>query len=104
MPRLFDAVEFAAHAHAEQFRKGTRIPYITHPLNVMRLLIEADCAEDVVIAGLLHDTVEDTPVTLDDIRSRYGSVVADLVAGVTEPPRTFTWEQRKQSVLNQLEH
>jgi (p)ppGpp synthase/HD superfamily hydrolase len=59
MPKLFDAIEFATRAHEGQFRKGTRIPFIIHPLSVAKLLIEREFSEEVVIAGLLHDTLED---------------------------------------------
>jgi len=64
---IFEAIEFATKAHINHFRKGTKVPYIIHPLQVARILIESDCSDHVVIAGILHDTVEDTPVTLDDI-------------------------------------
>ena len=57
--RIFQAVEFATKAHSGQFRKGTNVPYLVHPLGVCKILIEAGCSEDVVVAGLLHDTVED---------------------------------------------
>ena len=65
---IFDAIEFAARAHREHYRKGTRISYIAHLISVAKILIEYDCAEKLIVAGLLHDTVEDTSVTLDDIR------------------------------------
>jgi len=102
MSQLFDAIEFATHAHSGQYRKATRIPYIIHPLNVVKLLIESDCPEVVVIAGALHDTVEDTAVTAGEIRARYGNDVADLVDAVTEPPRAAPWEDRKREILVRL--
>ena len=104
MDILFEAIEFAARAHAGQYRKGTQVPYIAHPLGVAKLLIENDFDTEVAIAGLLHDAVEDTHVTLDEIRARFGERVADIVSAVTEPPRTFTWEERKRAMLEQLEH
>ncbi len=99
---LFKAIEFAAKAHHGQFRKQTRIPYIIHPLGVAQLLIEAGCGEEVVVAGLLHDTVEDTPATLADIEHEFGRAVADLVAGATEPDKRNPWEMRKQHTLDAL--
>jgi (p)ppGpp synthase/HD superfamily hydrolase len=99
---IFDALEFAAAAHRGQYRKGTRIPYIVHPLGVARTLIELNCADEVVVAGLLHDTVEDAGVTLEEIESRFGSRVAVLVSGASEPDKTAVWEQRKSHTLDIL--
>jgi (p)ppGpp synthase/HD superfamily hydrolase len=97
--RVFEAIEFAARAHAGQFRKGTELPYILHPLGAARILIERGCPEDVVVAAVLHDTLEDTPVQPDEIRSRFGEAVAALVAGASEPDRSDTWENRKRHTL-----
>ncbi len=55
---IFKAIEFAAQAHAGHFRKGTKIPYIIHPLAVAKILIENEYSEEIVIAGILHDTIE----------------------------------------------
>jgi (p)ppGpp synthase/HD superfamily hydrolase len=102
-PVLFDAIEFAMHAHRGHYRKGTRIPYIVHPLDVARILLEYGCSEVVVIAGVLHDTVEDTHVAVDDIRARFGAEVANLVSCVSEPDKSETWEDRKRHTLTSLE-
>jgi (p)ppGpp synthase/HD superfamily hydrolase len=102
MDKIFDAIEFAAKAHAGQYRKGTKIPYIVHPLGVASLLAAIDSEENVRIAGLLHDTVEDTPVTLDNIRSSFGADVAEIVAGTSEPDKSDTWENRKKHTLEAL--
>jgi (p)ppGpp synthase/HD superfamily hydrolase len=99
---IFEAIEFAAAAHRGQYRKGTRIPYIIHPLNAARTLIEAGCGEPLVVAAILHDVVEDTPRTLEEIRSRFGARVADLVESATEPHRWATWEQRKRHTIEHL--
>lgn len=82
-PRVKKAVEFATKAHEGQFRK-TGEPYIIHPLAVKKILEEWGMDEDTVIAGVLHDTVEDTDVTLEDIRREFGETVAFLVDGVTK--------------------
>src|SRR5581483_470219 len=103
MATVFDAIEFAARAHAGQYRKGTRIPYILHPLSVARILIECDASDDVVIAAVLHDIVEDTKITLADVRAEFGDDVARLVEGMSEPNRSDTWENRKQATLDYLE-
>jgi len=99
---IFEAIEFAAKAHANHFRKGTKIPYIVHPLQVARILIESECPDHVVIAGILHDTVEDTPVTLDDIRQTFGKEIMDLVKAVSEPDKSDPWELRKQHTIASL--
>ncbi|MBN2089520.1 bifunctional (p)ppGpp synthetase/guanosine-3',5'-bis(diphosphate) 3'-pyrophosphohydrolase [candidate division KSB1 bacterium] len=99
---LFKAIEFAAKAHTGQFRKGSRVPYIIHPLQVGKILIEANCEEEIIIAGILHDTVEDTPVELIDIEKLFGKRVADLVAGASEPNKSDSWENRKQHTINFL--
>jgi len=78
------ALRLAAVAHRDQVRKGSGVPYIEHPLAVAMILDRAGFAEDVVIAGLLHDVVEDTEVTLDRIRSEFGDRVAETVAACSE--------------------
>ena len=81
--RLDRAIAVAKQAHEGQFRK-TGEPYIIHPLAVKKILEEWGMDEDTVIAGVLHDTVEDTSLTLDDIRKEFGESVAFLVDGVTK--------------------
>ncbi len=81
--RIERAIEVAKKAHEGQFRK-TGEPYIVHPLAVKKILEEWGMDEDTIIAGILHDTVEDTNLTLDDIRKEFGESVAFLVDGVTK--------------------
>lgn len=81
--RIKRAVNIATKAHEGQFRK-TGEPYIVHPLAVQKILEEWGMDEDTVIAGILHDTVEDTDLTLDDIKKEFGESVAFLVDGVTK--------------------
>ena len=100
--KMFEAIEFATRAHANQCRKGTKIPYIIHPLQVAKILIESDCPNHVVIAGILHDTVEDTPVTLNDIRSVFGKQIMDLVNAVSEPDKSDPWDLRKEHTIESL--
>ena len=99
---IFRAIEFAARAHRDHYRKGTRIPYIVHPLNVAKILIECGCTEEVVAAGILHDTTEDTPVTLEEIRKALGDKVAALVEAASEPDKSDTWEHRKSHTIDCL--
>ncbi len=81
--RIKHAVEIAKKAHEGQFRK-TGEPYIVHPLAVKKILEEWGMDEDTIIAGILHDTVEDTDLTLADIKQEFGESVAFLVDGVTK--------------------
>jgi (p)ppGpp synthase/HD superfamily hydrolase len=97
------AIGFAARAHDGQRRKTGNVPYIAHPFGVAMILQEMGCDETIVVAGLLHDTVEDTKVTLEEIRSIFGDEVAEIVAICTEPPkRKFNWESRKLHMINAL--
>ncbi len=93
------AIEVAAWAHRNQVRKGTDIPYIAHPYAVGLMLSRAGCADDVVAAGILHDTIEDTATTIDDLRREFGENVASIVAGCSEPDKSHGWEERKQHTL-----
>ena len=99
--RLDDAICFATDHHAGQTRKGTNIPYILHPLEVLQILYSMRADTELLIAGVLHDTVEDTDATLDEIRERFGSDVADLVASNSED-KSKTWEERKQHTIYTL--
>ncbi len=77
------AIEVATKAHEGQFRK-TGEPYIVHPLAVKKILEDWGMDEDTIIAGILHDTIEDTSLTLEDIKKEFGESVAFLVDGVTK--------------------
>jgi (p)ppGpp synthase/HD superfamily hydrolase len=101
--KLYDAIGLAAQAHHRQVRKGTEIPYLVHPLGVASILIRAGSPEHVVIAGVLHDTLEDTATTGDTLRAQFGRQVADLVEAVTEPDKRASWEERKSHTLHALE-
>ena len=96
------AIELAAKAHQGQVRKGTDVPYITHPFSVGIILARAGCKEEVIAAGILHDTVEDTPATLEDLREEFGDAVAEIVKGVSEPDKSLPWEDRKKHTIEFL--
>lgn len=90
MSILDDAIAFATEAHGsiDQRRKYTGEPYIGHPLAVMENLRRYGITDDAVLAAaVLHDVVEDTPVTNDQVRARFGDRIADLVAEVTDVSR-----------------
>jgi len=96
------AIEFAAKAHRHQVRKGTNTPYITHPYAIGLMLTRAGFDPEVVAAGLLHDTVEDTDVTPEDILEEFGERVASIVEGASEPNRGARWEERKEHTVEYL--
>ena len=85
-PRFEQALVYAASAHAGQTRKCTGIPYVSHLLGVASIAMEHGATEDEAIAALLHDAVEDAggQERLDDIRSRFGETVAEIVAGCSD--------------------
>lgn len=102
-PAVFSAIEFAAEAHRGKCRKGTKIPYIIHPLSAAKILIQNNCAEELVVAAILHDTIEDAPVTIEQIRESFGDTVARLVEGVSEPEHDKkSWEDRKGHTIEYL--
>lgn len=98
------AIVFAAEAHKNQTRKGTEIPYITHPFAVGMMLQSAGCSEDVVSAGILHDTLEDTEATYERLVKEFGDCVADLVVAASENDKSLSWEERKQHTIDGLKH
>ena len=103
------ALEFATRAHEGAVRKGSSIPYITHPVETAEIVSGMTDDEDVIIAALLHDVAEDTVYTLDDIRKSFGDRVAELVAGETENKRrgqnpSDTWYIRKKETLDHLKN
>jgi hypothetical protein len=98
------AIEYAAKAHKSQYRKGTDIPYVSHPLAVGMILLQAGCKEDVVTAGILHDTLEDTDAKEEELLRLFGPKVLDMVKGCSEPDKGASWEERKQHTLDSLKH
>ena len=106
--RFAQAVDYARIAHAAQFRKGSRIPYIYHLLGVSSLVLEYGGTEDQAIAGLLHDVLEDCGAAHEaSIRAQFGDAVANIVKDCTDgtaeskgKPKTADdkvkdWSQRK---------
>jgi (p)ppGpp synthase/HD superfamily hydrolase len=92
------AAEFAERVHGEQKRKYTGEPYFAHLREVATLLMEAGMSEELIAAGYLHDTLEDTATTLDELRDNFGPEVAQLVYEVTDvsKPEDGNRERRKE--------
>jgi GTP pyrophosphokinase len=104
--RLAEAAEFALTIHADQLRKGSEVPYISHLLGVASLVLEFGGDEDHAIAGLLHDAIEDQGAEQEAvIKARFGARVAAIVRGCTDadtipkPP----WRARKEAYIAHLE-
>lgn len=104
---LTRAIGFAAKQHEGQSRKGTDIPYIVHPLEAVAICATMTVDADVLAAAVLHDVVEDTDATIEDIKREFGERVASIVAEESEKkredkPAAETWELRKQETLDHL--
>lgn len=104
---LAKAYAFAAKAHEGVTRKGTTIPYITHPIEAASIVMTMTEDVEVIAAALLHDVVEDTDYTLSDIQERFGERIAELVAEETEnkrqdQPSDQTWRTRKEETIQSL--
>lgn len=95
------AIEKTTLAHQGQLRKGTNIPYIVHPFEVAQILTAAGCNEHAVIAGLFHDLVEDTPITIQEIHKEFGSRVSEIVLACTEQQHGI-WEARKAHTIRYM--
>jgi (p)ppGpp synthase/HD superfamily hydrolase len=110
--RINQAVRFATIAHEGQKRKATTISYISHPytatLYVMDALKEValneQLKEDIVVATLLHDVVEDTDCDIKTVENTFGKEVASLVAQVSEPHKEKPWKERKQHTIDKIKH
>jgi (p)ppGpp synthase/HD superfamily hydrolase len=103
---VFKAIKFVAEAHQGHYRKGTNIPYISHLMNVMKILCEIGCNKEVITAGILHDVVEDTSVSIEEVERIFGKRVASIVEGASEPDHIRNgpngkgpWRLRKQHTI-----
>ena len=108
MENILDrAIIFATKAHEGQFRKGTQIPYILHPMEVAAIVSTMTTDPEIIAGAVLNDVVEDTDTTMDDIQEMFGDKVAFLVCSETENKRKnlspqSTWKIRKQETLDHL--
>jgi (p)ppGpp synthase/HD superfamily hydrolase len=102
-PALRDAYELAAEAHRGQTRKDGTTPYLGHPLAVARELRRNGLSEETQVAGLLHDVVEDSKMTVGDVVERFGVGVGELVAALTDDRTIEDYEERKREHRNRVE-
>ena len=101
---LFDkAVTFAIQAHSGTERRGKAYPYIIHPMEAVSIVATITNDPEMLAAAMLHDTVEDTEVTIDQVRELFGNRVADLVQQETAPlDESLTWREKKTQQIKQL--
>lgn len=96
------AIMYAALAHKDQMRKtNDGLPYISHPVSVGFILQSAGFDEDTIIAGILHDTIEDTGKSASEIEDVFGKRVRKIVEGVSEN-KSLAWEERKESYAEKV--
>lgn len=101
------AIIFAVRAHAGTERRGKGFPYIVHPMEAVEIVATMTPDQELLAAAALHDTVEDTDVTVDQLRAEFGDRIADLVAaesdafveGVSDED---SWHARKQAAIDRL--
>ena len=97
------ALKYAIKAHKDQVRKSEPDkPMIFHPINVGQILKEYGFDENVVAAGFLHDVVEDTDCTIEDIEKEFGDDITSLVYGASEPDKSLPWEERKKHTIESI--
>jgi len=99
--RIEEAMRFACEAHKTQTRKSDGSPYVVHPLMCAHMLTRKGFEDDVIIAALLHDVLEDTGVAKETIRAQFGNHVLEIVEGVTED-KTLPWEERKAKYVDMV--
>lgn len=104
---LDNAIIFAINAHRGQFRKGEKVPYILHPMEAAVVVGTMTADDEILAAAVLHDTVEDTDATIEQIREQFGERIAALVAAESEnkredQPAASTWKIRKVETIEHL--
>lgn len=106
---LDKAMHFAIDAHRNVERKGKGFPYIVHPMEAVEIVASITADQELLAAAALHDVIEDTNVTVDQLRAEFGNRIADIVAaesdnmneGITE---NSSWHERKTAALKHLQH
>lgn len=101
------AIVFALRAHAGTERRGKGFPYIVHPLEAVTIVATMTSDQELLAAAALHDTVEDTDVTIDQIRAEFGDRIASLVAADSDMPvqgmnAEDSWYVRKQAAIDRI--
>lgn len=104
---LKKAIEFSLQVHKNQTRKGNGMPYITHPFTVGMMLARAGAPEEIIAAGMLHDTIEDSEpeskVSREMLEQDFGPRVAEIVTNLSED-KSLPWHERKRQAREELQH
>lgn len=102
-PKIQEALEFAARIHQNQKRKIGGLPYLIHPVGVALILTGINAEEDLIIAALLHDTIEDGEgINKEVLAKKFGDRVAEIVYGVSEKSKSLSWQERKVEALDHV--
>ena len=101
------AIQFAVRAHSGTERRGKGFPYIIHPMEAMEIVATITPDQELLAAAALHDVVEDTPVTVEELRDAFGDRIASLVAAESDVfieglSEEDSWHQRKQVAIDRL--
>ena len=101
------AIVFAVHAHAGTERRGKGYPYIVHPMEAVEIVATMTADQELLAAAALHDTVEDTNVTVEQLKAEFGERIASLVADESDVmpegmSEEASWHQRKQAAIDRL--
>lgn len=103
------AIVFAVQAHAGTERRGKAFPYIVHPMEAVEIVATMTRDQELLAAAVLHDTVEDTDTTVEQIRHEFGDRIASLVASESDTmpdgvSQEDSWHARKQAAIDRLAH
>lgn len=99
---IIRALHFVNEKHKMHLRKGSNMPYVFHLTETAGYIAQIGCDEEMVVASLLHDCIEDVGVTYDEIIILFGSRVANMVKAVSESDKTMSWKDRKLETINDL--
>lgn len=104
--RLMRGIATASRAHDGHYRKGSGVPYISHPMSVMLIAASVTNDEDVLLAALFHDILEDVPENYSraEMEDEFGPRVVEIVEGVTKDSSLPSWQERADAYLEQLSH
>lgn len=102
LPLAGAALRYAQEMHRDQRRASDEAPFILHPLEVASLLLNTGHSEAVVVAGILHDTIENADTDRGDLAVRFGAEVAAVVAALSEDSRIEDFEERKAALREQI--
>lgn len=101
---IYEAIHTTIKAHEHQHRKLDNDKYAAHPIEVGILLAKYGFSDEVICAGILHDTVEDTSVTLQMLRDQFGDTIANYVSYCSESDKSLPWKERKLAYLKQIQN